>query len=230
MDIQPTTIQPVTPIVPTANYVAGQEFKFDPNQYLPQIQQQASAIYSPQIAQLEALQKIGEAQTEQTRIVTEEDFAKRMKQEREAINQRGAFFSGGAIANEQAIRTEQSRALNSINLQAQMDTINNLAQQGQISVAQAEYIQDQLSRAQGSAYGMWSDAYNRAKDEERFAYQKKQDEQAQKNWKKEYKLSKKASKSKKASSSDKRLAELEIALKEKELKKPYYKPSAGRSS
>lgn len=175
MDIQPTTIQPVTPIVPTANYVAGQEFKFDPNQYLPQIQQQANAIYSPQIAQLEALQKIGEAQTQQTRIVTEEDFAKRMKQEREAINQRGAFFSGGAIANEQAIRTEQSRALNSINLQAQMDTINNLAQQGQISVAQAEYIQDQLSRAQGSAYSMWSDAYNRAKDEERFDYQKKQD-------------------------------------------------------
>lgn len=174
MDIQPTT-PTVTPIVPTANYVAGQEFKFDPNQYLPQIQQQAGAIYNPQIAQLEALRKVGEAQTQQTRIVTEEDFAKRMKQEREAINQRGAFFSGGAIANEQGIRTEQSRALNSIDLQAQMDTINNLAQQGQISVAQAQYIQDQLSGAKSSAYGMWSDAYSRDKDEERFAYQKKQD-------------------------------------------------------
>jgi hypothetical protein len=173
-------INSISPIVPTSNYVAGQEFTFDANQYLPQIQQQASAIYNPQKAQLEALRQIGEQQTQQTRIVTEEDFAKRMKQEREAINQRGAFFSGGAITNEQGIRTEQARALNSINLQAQMDTINNLAQQGQISVAQAQYIQDQLSGAKSSAYGMWSDAYNRD-------YQKKQDDR-------QYKLQKKASK------------------------------------
>ena len=135
-----------------------QNYTFDPNQYLPQIQQQASAIYQPQQAQLEALRNLSTAQYEQNKIVTEEDFQKRMKQEVESINQRGAFFSGGAVQNEQNLRTEQSRALNTLNLQQQAAQADLLAKQGVLTAEQADYVKNQLYNTESGAYGRWKDS------------------------------------------------------------------------
>lgn len=187
------TTQPTQPIqtYQQPTYTPGQSFTFDPNKYLPQAQQQASAIYDPQKAQIDALAKLGASQVEQQRVVTKEDFANRMKSEVEAINQRGAFFQGGAIDRQSRVATDEQRALTDINTGWQGQLAGYNAQRAGLNVAQAQYVQEQLSGAQGSAYNAWKDAYGMWADEQERKRQKKLDKQAQKNWKKEYKLRKK---------------------------------------
>jgi hypothetical protein len=140
--------------------LTSQQYQFDPSQYLPGIQQQAESIYSPQQAQLEAIRMLQQSQSQDTRIQTEKDFEKRMQQEVEAINRRGAFFSGGAIQNEQDIRSEQGRALQQLDLQASAANFSNYAQQAMLAADKANFIQDRLVNAESSAYARWTDARN----------------------------------------------------------------------
>lgn len=154
--MQPSSNQyTAAPIAPTQ-----QQYQFDESKYLPQIQQTASSIYQPQLAQLQALSSLSAQQYEQTKVQTEEDFQKRMRDEVEAINRRGAFFGGGAIANEQGIRTEQARTMNSLALQQQAAQADYLAQQGKLTAEQANYIKDQLYNTEAGAYARWKDTQN----------------------------------------------------------------------
>lgn len=130
-------------------------FEFNQGQVLPQIQQQAQAIYGPQQAQLEAIRELQATQTGQVKEETREDFAKQLRGEIEAINRRGAFFSGGARERESEIATSQSRALSQISLQAQAAELQNLTQQGVLSAEQSEYIQQRLTGAQDSAWSRY---------------------------------------------------------------------------
>lgn len=140
--------------------LGSQEYQFDPNKYLPAIQQQASAIYSPQQAQLEAIRQLQNTSAQDTRVQTEKDFSKRLQSEVEAINRRGAFFSGGAIQNEQDIRSSQQSALTQLDLQTQAANYSNLASQAQLQAEQSQFIQDRLVNSESGAYARWSDQRN----------------------------------------------------------------------
>jgi hypothetical protein len=176
---------------PTTTY----EFKLE--DYLPKIQQEASLIYQPQREQLEAIKQLQQSQYEETKLQTEEQFKKRMQGEIEGINRRGAYFGGGAIANEQAIRTEQERSLKQLNLQYLASQAELASQQGAISAQEAQYIKDQLYREKGSAYEQWQDKrnfeYQRYRDqvgdyqaERTFDYDKYRDTIADYKWQNEF--------------------------------------------
>jgi hypothetical protein len=146
--------------VPSLDELAGQQYQFDPNQYLPGIQQQASAIYDPRQAQIDALKQYTQSQAEQTRIRTQEDFAKQLKQEVESINARGAFFGGGALNRESDIRTNEQRALTDINLQETANLASLTSQAGSLNAEQAQFVQDRLYNAEASAYNRFTDMRN----------------------------------------------------------------------
>ena len=146
--------------VPNLNDLTSQTYQFDPNKYLPQINQTASSIYDPQRAQIQALQQLQTSQPEQATVKTKEQFAKTLEAEIESINARGAFFGGGALNREADIRKQENYALTDINLQNQAAQAGMLAQQAGLSSAQAEYIQQKLSGAENSEYSRFVDQRN----------------------------------------------------------------------
>lgn len=152
--------QAQNPNIPTMNDLAGQKYSFDPNQYLPQIQQTAASIYDPQRQQLQALQSLQTSQTQQARIKTNEDFDKQLQADIEAINARGAFFSGGGVNAQAGVEKQRGYALQDINFQDQAAQAGFLAQQAGLSASQAEYIQQKLTGAENSAYSRWQDNRN----------------------------------------------------------------------
>jgi superfamily II DNA helicase RecQ len=140
--------------------LTSQNYQFDPNAYLPQIQNTANSIYTPQQAQLEAIRQLQNASAKDTKIQTEKDFAKRLQSEQESINRRGAFFSGGAIQNEQDIRTQKQSQLFQQGLQASAADFSNQASQAQLAAEKTQFIQDRLVNADSSAYARWTDQRN----------------------------------------------------------------------
>lgn len=140
--------------------LGGQQYQFDPNQYLPAIQGQAESIYSPQQAQLEAIRQLQQASAQDTRVQTEKDFAKKLSQEVEAINARGGFFQGGAIAREGEISDQKSSALLQLDLQAGAANYSNYAQQAMLAAEKTQFIQDRLVNSESSAYARWADQRN----------------------------------------------------------------------
>lgn len=140
--------------------LGSQQYQFDPNQYLPAIQGQAESIYSPQQAQLEAIRQLQQASYQDVKVQTEKDFQKRLQQEVEAVNARGAFFSGGAVQNEQDIRSSQQSAQTQLALQFAAGQYGNYAQQAALAAEKTQFIQDRLVNAESSAYARWTDQRN----------------------------------------------------------------------
>lgn len=140
--------------------LGSQQYQFDANQYLPAIQNQAESIYSPQQAQLEAIRQLQQASYQDVKLQTEKDFEKRMRQEVEAINARGAFFSGGAVQNEQDIRSSQQSAQTQMALQFAAGQYSNYAQQAALAAEKTQFIQDRLVNSESSAYARWTDQRN----------------------------------------------------------------------
>lgn len=139
-------------------------FKFDPNKYLPQFQQEAASIYDPRVAELGAVRELNTKSFQQEELTNREQLAERLKSEVEAINRRGAFFSGGALTKETNIRTDYDRSLDTQKNIYQQKDLGIQSEIGNIRSAQAQYVRDLLSGAQGSAYNQWKDARD-------FAYQ-----------------------------------------------------------
>lgn len=140
--------------------LSSAQYQFDPNAYLPGIKTQAASIYDPQQAQLEALRTLQGEQYKETKVQTIKDFEDQMAQEKEAINNRGSFFSGGAIDREQDLGDKKLSALNMLGLQASAADFNNLAQQGLLEAEEAQFIQDRLYNAEAGAYSRWTDQRN----------------------------------------------------------------------
>jgi len=140
--------------------VASQEYAFDPQKYLPGIQSQAEAIFSPQKEQLEALRQLQASQASEAALTTEEAFDDQLTREIESINNRGAFFGGGAIEREQDLGDQKLRALNQIGLQASAADFSNLAQQGLLGAEESQFIQDRLYNAEAGAYSRFTDQRN----------------------------------------------------------------------
>lgn len=137
--------------------LGSQQYQFNSQDYLPGIQNTANSIYSPQALQLQAIRELQSASYQDTKIQTEKDFAKRLQQEVESVNRRGAFFSGGAIQNEQDIRSQQASTQKQQSLQFAAADYSNLASQAQLQAEKADYIQQRLTGAENSAYSRWSD-------------------------------------------------------------------------
>lgn len=140
--------------------LGSQQYQFDPNQFLPQIQSTADSIYTPQQAQLEAIRQLQTLQYQDTKVSTEKDFEKRMQQEVEAMNRRGSGFSGGAIQNEQDIRSSQQSALSQLGIQYMAGQYSSFAQQAMLAAEKTQFIQDRLYNAESGAYARWSDQRN----------------------------------------------------------------------
>ena len=140
--------------------IASQQYEFDPQQFLPGIQQQAQGVFAPQQAQLEALRQLQSSQYQEQTLTTNEQFETQLQSEIESINDRGAFFGGGAIQREQEIGDVKLRALNQLGLQAQAADFNNLMQQGLLASEESAFIQDRLYNAESGAYARWSDNRN----------------------------------------------------------------------
>jgi|GEM_PF-5094113 len=140
--------------------LGSQNYQFDPNQYLPGIQATADSVYSPQQAQLEAIRQLQQASYTDQKVQSEKDFAKRMQQEVESINRRGGFFSGGAVQNEQDLRSQfQSQEFQG-QLQFAAAQYGNYAQQASLQAEKNQFIQDRLVNADNSAYSRWTDQRN----------------------------------------------------------------------
>lgn len=140
--------------------LGSQQYQFDPNQYLPGIQNQAEGIYSPQQAQLEAIRQLQQASYQDVKVQSEKDFQKRLKQEVEAVNARGAFFSGGAVQNEQDIRSDFQSQQFQGQLQFAAAQYGNYAQQALLQAEKTQFIQDRLVNSESSAYARWADQRN----------------------------------------------------------------------
>jgi hypothetical protein len=217
-------VQPTVPPLVQPVYTPGQNFQFDPTQATAQATAQASSIYDPQKAQIEALNKISQAQTAQTKITTEKQFADELTARIEAINARGAFFGGGAIDQQNDLGQRKTSALTNLDLNQQSADLSAQAQQAGLNAQQIQYIQDKVSGAQGSAYSMWKDSYGMWQDKENariqaesVAYQKEQDKIAQANADRDYQLAlQRIADDKKASKAAKKAAEKEAKRRHEE--------------
>lgn len=135
----------------------GGSFKFDPNKYVPTFQAEASAIYDPQIANLNAIRSLNQSSYQQDTIVNREQLANRLKSEVESINRRGAFFSGGALTRETNVRTDFDRALLDMGTTYQQKDLGIQSELGQLGTAKSQYVRDMLNNAQSGAYSQWKD-------------------------------------------------------------------------
>lgn len=133
------------------------EFKFDSSKLLPQYQQEAASLYAPQLQQLGQLREITKGQAEEAKVRTNADFARLLEREKESINQRGAFFGGGAVDRENRIGAEQGYALRGIEQQAQLQNLDYDTTQGNIGQAQKDYVAGKVEGAFSSAYQTFRD-------------------------------------------------------------------------
>ena len=135
--------------------LTSQKFQFDQQGAIQSAQQEASSIFSPQQAQLEAIRQLQSSQAEEQRLQTVEQFDDQLQQEIEMINARGAYFGGGAVEREQQIMDLEARTLRQLDLQASAADFSNLAQQAQLSAQEALYVKDRVFNDRSSAYNVF---------------------------------------------------------------------------
>lgn len=132
-------------------------FKFDSSKLVPQYQAEAASIYNPQVKQIEGLQALTKAQSEDAKVKTKDEFAQLLKREQENINRRGAFFSGGAIDQENRIGAQEGGALRDIGFQEQSANLQYQGTLSEIAQAQKDYVSSKVEGAYSSAYKTFQD-------------------------------------------------------------------------
>lgn len=132
-------------------------FKFDSSKLVPTYQAEAASIYNPQIKQIEGLQALTKAQSEDAKVKTKDEFAQLLKREQENINRRGAFFSGGGIDQENRIRAQEGGALRDIGYQEQSANLQYQGTLSEIAQAQKDYVSSKVEGAYSSAYKTFQD-------------------------------------------------------------------------
>lgn len=132
-------------------------FKFDSSKLVPQYQAEAASIYNPQIQQIKGLQDLTKAQSEDAKVKTKDEFARLLKREQENINRRGAFFSGGAIDQENRIGAQEGGAIRDIGFQEQSANLQYQGTLSEIAQAQKDYVSSKVEGAYSSAYKTFQD-------------------------------------------------------------------------
>jgi len=133
------------------------DFKFDSSKLVPQYTAEAASIYNPQIQQIQGLQALTKAQAEDAKVKTKDEFAQLLKREQENINRRGAFFSGGAIDQENRIGAQEGGALRDIGFQEQSANLQYQGTLSEIAQAQKDYVSSKVEGAYSSAYKTFQD-------------------------------------------------------------------------
>ena len=80
-----------------------------------------------------------------------------MKREQENINRRGAFFSGGAIDQENRIGAQEAGAIRDIGFQEQSANLQYQGTLSEIAQAQKDYVSSKVEGAYSSAYKTFQD-------------------------------------------------------------------------
>ena len=132
-------------------------FKFSSSKLVPQYTAEAASIYNPQVKQIEGLQALTKAQSEDAKVKTKDEFAQLLKREQENINRRGAFFSGGAIDQENRIGAQEGGALRDIGFQEQSANLQYQGTLSEIAQAQKDYVSSKVEGAYSSAYKTFQD-------------------------------------------------------------------------
>lgn len=135
----------------------GGKFKFDSKGATKAYAQQASQIYDPQIAQINAMRSLSRSDLGRAEVTNRKELGQRLTSEIESINKRGAFFSGGALTRESNIRDTYDQNLADTRSQFQMKDLGYQGQQGQLLTDKSNYIQNMVSGASNSAYSRWKD-------------------------------------------------------------------------
>jgi hypothetical protein len=135
----------------------GGKFKFDTKGATKAYEQQASQIYDPQIAQINAMRSLSSSDLGRAEVTNRKELGQRLTSEIESINKRGAFFSGGALTRESNIRDTYDQNLADTRSQFQMKDLGYQGQQGQLMTDKSNYIQNMVSGASNSAYSRWKD-------------------------------------------------------------------------
>lgn len=133
------------------------DFKFDSSKLVPTYTAEAASIYNPQIQQIQGLQALTKAQSEDAKVKTKDEFAQLLKREQENINRRGAFFSGGAIDQENRIGAQEGGALRDIGFQEQSANLQYQGTLSEIAQAQKDYVSSKVEGAYSSAYKTFQD-------------------------------------------------------------------------
>lgn len=132
-------------------------FKFDSSKLVPTYQAEAASIYNPQVQQIQGLQALTKSQAEDAKVKTKDEFAQLLKREQENINRRGAFFSGGAIDQENRIGAQEGGALRDIGFQEQSANLQYQGTLSEIAQAQKDYVSSKVEGAYSSAYKAFQD-------------------------------------------------------------------------
>jgi hypothetical protein len=146
------------PTLPTA---LSTPFSFDYNAARTAAEADAAALFEPRMQQLNVIRELNKSRVEESKITTREQFDAQLQKETELVNNRGAYFSGGAIANEQQILTDKTRALKEVEMQGLVNDLDILGQQAGLTSDQVQFIKDRIFNDETSAY-------NRFKDERSF--------------------------------------------------------------
>lgn len=133
------------------------DFSFDSSKLVPTYTAEAASIYNPQIQQIQGLQALTKAQAEDAKVKTKDEFAQLLKREQENINRRGAFFSGGAIDQENRIGAQEGGALRDIGFQEQSANLQYQGTLSEIAQAQKDYVSSKVEGAYSSAYKTFQD-------------------------------------------------------------------------
>lgn len=165
------------------------KFSFDAKKATKQYKKLADAIYNPQISALQTQQTVNQNLAEQQKVTTKQQFADLLKSTIESINRQGAFFGGGSIVNQNKINTDQTTALNNIDLQTTMANQGISSQIGELQGRKAEYIQSGVNTMQSSAYNQFQDALQNSFRQQTLDLQAQQDALQQANADRNYSLS-----------------------------------------
>jgi len=132
-------------------------FKFNSSKLIPQYQTEAASLFNPQLQQIQGLRQTTASQIGDAKTKTNDEFAQLLKRETENINRRGAFFSGGAIDQENRIGAQQAGAIRDLGYQEQQANNQYAGQEAQIGQASKDYVSSKVEGAYSSAYKTFQD-------------------------------------------------------------------------
>lgn len=133
-------------------------FKFDATKPTAEYTKLAAGIFDPQIQALQSQQVYNQQLAEKQKVSTRKQFADLLASTIESINQRGAFFGGGAVNQENTINTDQTDALTGIDTATTQANLGISSQIGELAGKKAEYISSGVNTAQSSAYNQFQDS------------------------------------------------------------------------
>lgn len=149
-----------TPVAPTMPDSLKTPFSFDFAGAQKSAEEEAKALFEPRMQQLNVIRELNKSRVEESKITTKEQFDQQLQKEIELVNNRGAYFSGGAIQNEQQILTDQTRALKEVEMQGLINDLDIVGQQAGLTSEQVQFIKDRIFNDEASAYNRFKDERN----------------------------------------------------------------------